>query len=285
MLSCGFFNSKDGDRLYNADDINTFFEGLIPANGVFEGGFYVTAGDGMSVNVGLGKAMVNSCWIKNKSIENIILSDSHPLLYRVDSIVLRWSRQDRNVTLILKEGEPASSTDAVPADLIRSESLWEICLAYITVTPKLASITVGNITDCRYDTEKCGIITGLIEQVDTTTLYRQYEKQMKDWQNRMKNKFDEWMETLASELQVNTYIGEYWRTYNGMEGAQSLYYALPTQYEQGDIVDVFLNNIILMPDVDYTIEGNEIKRDAILKEGNTLSIRILKSKVGVNPNS
>ena len=55
--SYGFFNSSSGDRVYNADDVNTFLEGIISPNGIYanvDQMLVVTPGDGMAVRVAPG---------------------------------------------------------------------------------------------------------------------------------------------------------------------------------------------------------------------------------------
>ena len=58
-VTCGFFNSSNGDRKYNADQMSSYFEGLV-SDGVYENvgdALIVKAGDGMQVIVGEGRAI------------------------------------------------------------------------------------------------------------------------------------------------------------------------------------------------------------------------------------
>lgn len=287
MISYGFFNSINNDRLYNAESFNTYFEGLISSNGIFEnvrGSFIVSAADsGLAVNVATGKALVNSCWVVNDSVETITLDTAHNLLPRYDKIGLLWDETNRNITLRKVTGTPASSP-VKPAPT-RTATQYEIILAYVYIAPNATSLSAANITDCRYDTNICGVVTGLIDQVDTSTLYNQYlvqfgelRIQMEEWEAQQKTQFKNWFDTLTEQLNVNTYIEELRVSYNGDN--TTTIFALPNGYKEGDIVDVYLNNIILMPGVDYTISGSNIVKNSAVRTGNTIAIRVLKSKIG-----
>lgn len=64
-VTYGFFNSVEGDRRYDADQMSNYFKGLI-SNGVYEGvgsALQVLAGTGMSVNVQTGRAIIDCKWI------------------------------------------------------------------------------------------------------------------------------------------------------------------------------------------------------------------------------
>lgn len=296
MLKYGFFNATDGDRVYDAETFNTFFEGLISPNGIFEGvddGFIVSpSGTGRVLNVGTGKAMVNSCWVRNNAIETVSISAPHTTFNRYDMITLRWSDTNRTITLEVTEGTPA--TDAVKPQPKRTLAEWEIVLAYVYSPANSTALTNANIEDCRYDTSLCGVITGLIKQVDTTTLYNQYatkfaeiEAQLLAWENQQKTNFDTWYAALTDELQVNTYIKR--NTYNFTAEAKRTYIDLPESlaYTTNDLLDVFTNGILLVQGVDYEIQKNEVENVWMINipngipAGTKITFYCTKSQIGM----
>lgn len=112
-VTSGFFDSVDGDRLYNAAQMSNYFEGIV-GNGIFENvgnKMIVTAGDGMSVNVGTGRAMINCRWIKNDSVTAIDIGAADVQLHRIDAVVLRLDLSDdsRAITIAIKKGTLAST--------------------------------------------------------------------------------------------------------------------------------------------------------------------------------
>ena len=66
-FTCGFFNSQNGDRKYNAEQMASIFDGLIK-DGVYDTVgdiFAVTPGTGMQVRVGSGRAWFAHTWNNN----------------------------------------------------------------------------------------------------------------------------------------------------------------------------------------------------------------------------
>ena len=65
-MRSGFFNSIDGDRKYDADDISNYFLKLI-SNGVFAtpaNSMQIQAAGGMKVKVTPGWAFINCKWLR-----------------------------------------------------------------------------------------------------------------------------------------------------------------------------------------------------------------------------
>lgn len=145
MIKYGFFNSVDGDRLYNADDMSNYFDGLI-SNGIYKnigGAFQVIPGEGMTVRVLDGRAIINCKWVTNDSFENITLDAADANYNRIDAIVLRLDETNRRIILTTIKGTPAS---APVAPAIGDNDL---CLAYVTIAVGVSTITIANISDKR----------------------------------------------------------------------------------------------------------------------------------------
>ena len=218
MIKSGFFNAIDGDREYNAEQLSNYFKGLISANGVHEnvgGKFQVLAGTGLSVNVQTGRALIDYKWIESDAVENLTLTTAHATLNRYTAIVLQLDVLNREITLITVDG--ANATSPTKPSMTNTATIKQICLAYVYVVAGATSITQAQITDTR-PSNLCGWITGLINQVDTSTLfnqwqsaYEQFYNQMQSWltsaqneftawENAQKNAFDTWYRDLTQEL-------------------------------------------------------------------------------------
>jgi hypothetical protein len=156
-ITSGFFNSVNGDRTYNADDLTNFFDGIL-TDGVFanyQDEFEVTVGSGMSVDVRSGKGLVMGKYILNNGPYNLSVSAGSSLP-RYDAVVMGVSLDDRTGSIYIKEGTPASSP-AYPT-LLDNTNTKEMCLAYIYVSAGATSISSSNITDKRDDTAVCGYV-------------------------------------------------------------------------------------------------------------------------------
>lgn len=172
-VTSGFFNSINGDRKYNAQQIGMYLGALV-SSGVVPNpstSLQVTAAGGMAVQVWPGRGMADCHWIDNDSMYTLILDDADLILDRIDAVVMRLDESDdaREVCITVKKGTPASSPE-VPA-MERTEKVEEYCLAQIYV-PKIKDdgtqeIIQANITDTRADTEVCGWVTSRFNLVDS----------------------------------------------------------------------------------------------------------------------
>ena len=66
-VTYGFFDSVNGDRKYNAEQMSDYFKGIV-TEGVFQhvdNGLQVIAGTGMTVKVKTGRAIIQNRWVEN----------------------------------------------------------------------------------------------------------------------------------------------------------------------------------------------------------------------------
>jgi hypothetical protein len=64
--------------------------------------------------------------------------------------------------------------------LSRNENVYEIALADVRVGASATYISQGDIIDLRFDKELCGIVTGLIDQLDTSDFASQLDALIAD---------------------------------------------------------------------------------------------------------
>ena len=140
------------DRNYDADDISDFFSAVIET-GVVKNttGLKVTASSGMEVSVAAGKAVIKGKPYRNTAAKTFTVPTA-PVgdANRIDAIVLRYdnSTQVRNTYLSYKTG---AVNNTMPA-LTRNDRVYELLLAYITVTPNSTAINDSMIIDMRGNT-------------------------------------------------------------------------------------------------------------------------------------
>lgn len=181
-----FFNSVNSDRLYTAEDFAEYFASFI-GTGVYPSpatNLQVTAGSGMNVVVSTGKAWLNGYFYQNTASLTLPLTNASGTLKRIDSIVIQCDFTNRLMKAAVKAGTPSGSPVA-PA-LVRTPDLYEIQLATVYIAAGAASITQGNITDTRQNNSVCGLVAGVVEQIDTTNLFAQYNSAFTTWFNSIK---------------------------------------------------------------------------------------------------
>ena len=282
-VTYGYFNSLNGDRVYNADQMSEYFDGLV-SNGVYESvgnALQVLAIEGMTVGVQTGRALVNCKWLKNDAVLSVDITTAHAVLNRYSAVILRLDNTNRLVEITTKDGTPASSP--TKPEMETSASIVELCLAYVYVAAATTTITQADIEDAR-GTSVCPWITGLIDQVDTSTLFLQYQAAWQQYFNTMTAEFENWFETLTDELNVNTFIDKYQKMVT-MGAGDTGVIPLDMQgytYAETDVFNVFINGLYAIPDVDYTVNNNATITVFATAVGSVIQIQALKSRVGFN---
>lgn len=195
MWTYGFFNSVNGDRVYNAQQMSSIFEGLI-TDGVYASvgnKLAVQPNNGMTIQIADGRGWFNKHWVNNDTAYLMTLEASDVTLSRYAAICIRVDDTDsvRSAEPYVKYGEYA--TTPVKPTMTRSNTVNEYCLAYVYIGAGATVITAANIEDTRANESLCGWVTGLIEQLNSATLFSQFTAI-----------FNEWFENLADNINENT---------------------------------------------------------------------------------
>ena len=206
--SSGFFKSIN-DRKYTVDWLAKYIASFI-GNGVYNGELAVTAdGSAMSVTLPSGRAWINGYHYRNDGDMTLTIDNADGVLNRVDIVVLRWDVNARSITAQVIKGTPASTATA-PA-ITRTVEQYDLKLAEISIPAGTTAISQALITDCRLDNSVCGIVTGVLDQVDTTTFYSQIqadlaafksgsEADFSTWSEQQKASFDSWFNGIKDIL-------------------------------------------------------------------------------------
>lgn len=282
------------DRLYNDEDFCRFMHNVI-GNGVFP-----TPSTQLAVELtsGMGiKVLAGDSWIEGHKIQNtedytLTIDASDPIFSRIDRVVIFTDSSDsvRAGGIRIIKGTPAANP--VAPELTRTNDIYELCLAEITIQPNATALTVADLKDTRPDSDICGWVAGLIQQVDTETLYRQWAAMyeglysaMGTWQEQMKTQFDTWFYELSTQLTVGAYIRSFHKV---VEGGNMVSNVIPLdmnnyEYDATDIFIANLNGLMLTKDVDYifAISGGvpTITLDGNMDAGEIFEITVLKSSL------
>ena len=222
MWTSGFFNSVNGDRVYNADQMSGIFEGLI-TDGVYESvgnKLAVQPNSGMTIQIATGRGWFAKRWVDNDTPYLIALEAADVTLNRWAAVCIRVDTTEgvRNAVPYVKYGEYAT-TPAKPT-MTRTETVKEYCLGYVYIKAGASAITAADITDTRADVSLCGWVTGLIEQLNSTTLWTQWTALFYDWFNSLQDRINENTEAmLVAAIPVNvtvTLAADGWTAENGV---------------------------------------------------------------------
>ena len=196
------------DRVYFAKDFAQYFKQFI-SNGVYpnpSSGLEVEAlTSNMVVTLHNGSGYINGyAYVLPEDLQ-IFVSPSHASYNRRDSIVLQWNATTREIKAIYKEGV-ASANPQIPA-VVRNADIYELQLAVLLVKSGTQRITQAEITSKKLDSTVCGIVHSVVDHVDTTEIFKQYEtylnqkiaewnttkaQQKVDWENQMSTQQEGW---------------------------------------------------------------------------------------------
>lgn len=183
-----FFNAVDSDRIYNSEDFCGYLQSII-GNGVFPNpstSLQVRANSGMQIFVGAGQGWINGHKMINTADYSLTVSAASATNPRIDTVVFYLDLSNRTMGLRIKKG--TESVIPIEPDLTRNDTVYELGLANIYLDKGITSIGASSVQDTRMDTDRCGIVQGLIKEISTTTLWQQ--------QNA---KFEEWMESINEQ--------------------------------------------------------------------------------------
>lgn len=181
-VTSGFFNSLNGDRKYNAEQMSAIFDGIIN-NGVFANigsVFAVKASSGLEVTVGSGRAWFNSAWVYNDALLPLALQQSELVLNRYDAVVIEIDHSDSGRTGSIKvvKGTPGSSPSK--PTLTKTNYINQYPLAYIYRAAGSSTVSQANIENM-VGTSSCPYITGILQVTNIDNIVAQWEGEWEVW--------------------------------------------------------------------------------------------------------
>ena len=194
----GFFASVGGDRKYNMDFLARWIASII-SNGVYDGELAVTAdGSGMTVTIPAGRAWINGYHYRNDDNMILPIDNADGVLHRKDTVILRWDVNARAINAKILKGTPSSSP--IAPQIIRTAEQYDLKIAEISIPAGTTAISQSLITDTRLDNDVCGIVTGVVQQVDTTTLYAQIQDDLARFRATNEADFTAWVQSIKGIL-------------------------------------------------------------------------------------
>ena len=164
------------DRAESSDFLAMFISKLI-SDGVLADPadcFQVIAGDGMNLVVRPGFGLIRGRFAADTQEYTVTLSKAPTSYKRIDRVVLRANYLNRLCEIVVKEGTPDANPE--PPELLQPTSgdYYELCLATVLVNSNQSVITQSNITDTRADSTQCGFVAQVIDHIDTSVFYDQF---------------------------------------------------------------------------------------------------------------
>ena len=278
----GFFNSVSKDRKYDADDFNYLLRKLI-SNGVFaspSNNLQVTAGTGMNIIIKKGEARLDWKWFISDSDEILQIDAADVSLNRMDRIVIRIDFTARTIGFAIKKGTGA--TNPIIPDIQRDTTMFELGLAVVSVPKQTTALTQSLITDTRLDAGVCGVVTGLIDQVDTTTLFNQYQTAFQEDRTFNSTAFNTWFSGIKEQMSTSTLIRKFTNIITSTAGQKVFNIGISGYNTTLDILEVYINGLRTAETIDYTHDATQITLTKALDAGQQLEVVVWKSIDGAN---
>lgn len=187
----GFFNARETeggtyDREYDAEQFAEYFANFI-SDGVYANPanqLKVVFDDSPSkpfvVIVRKGKAYIDGYWYELTEDMEITIPVNTKSYAIKDVICCTLDKTERKVSIVLKE-------DVITDYPANNNTQHDLVLSTLLVQPNASKLNAEDITDKRPDKTYCGFVTGMVDQIDTTELFRQYDDAFQNWFNEMKD--------------------------------------------------------------------------------------------------
>lgn len=201
MFTFGFYNSLNGDRKYNAEQISSIFDGIIE-DGVYANvgeQFATVPGTGMQVIVKTGRAWFKHTWNLNDSWMTLNIDESDPIRSRIDSVVLEVNsnQEVRSNTIKILKGTVA--TYPVAPTMQHVDGIDQYRLADITIGPGVSGIISANIA-IKVGQGETPFVTAPLKAADISSLFSQWNAQWDTELASWQNEFEEWFSNLKQQL-------------------------------------------------------------------------------------
>ena len=194
-LTYGFYNSIEGDRVYDAIQFGRIFDGIIK-DGVYatyeKGMMVIASSNPAEVIIQPGRAWFNHTWSYNDA--NVIFDAPAPevLLERIDALVLEINTElsSRENSFKWVTGTPSSRPER--PTLTNTSTIHQYPLCYVHRYPETTMIYTRDITNA-IGTSECPFATGVLEGIDLDAWINQWDDEFHNWENTTRTGFETWM--------------------------------------------------------------------------------------------
>lgn len=301
-VESGFYDAIEQDRVYTADDMNRPYKRVV-SDGVFatkvgtpSTDLQVFPGEGeRQVLVSAGQAIILHKWFELPSPVTVTVPENNTLFTRIDSVIARVDLNDsvRAGSIVYRTGT-AEAWPTPPAINQDGTNVLEYRLANVHVAAGAATITASAIEDLRGSAE-CPWITGLITQVDTSTLFEQYQAAYKEQYDKydedyaeytaeQRERWDAFIETLTEELEVVTSTEIEYGSATAAEGQTEFSIPFLSYNHDTDSLEVFINGLFGVVGTDFTFNNDfsAIVLTTAADAGSRIDFRCIKSVISAN---
>ncbi|MFJ8515324.1 hypothetical protein [Lysinibacillus xylanilyticus] len=205
-----FFNDVNGDREYDMEAFALFFKQFL-SNGLYHSdnvpALNVTKGTGLKSVLSTGSAYIEGFMYLNDAPITLTHDVADITNSRIDRIVLRLDRNlnARYIKSFVKKGTAATSP--VAPSLTRNSLVWEISLAQVRINANANTVT--SVTDERFNSTVCGLVSSLITVPTESfiTQWNEFMAQMEQSKKEYRASWDAWFASIQNQIGVRVLTG------------------------------------------------------------------------------
>lgn len=276
-VTSGFYNSVNGDRTYDAEQMSSLFEGII-GDGVLMGignMFAVSVSNETRnrIKVDTGRAWFNKTWVNNDAVVIVDLSGTDPLLDRIDAVIIEIDKSEsvRAAKIKIITGT-AASTPTKPT-MSHTDEINQYPLAYISRKAGATKTVASDITNC-VGTSECPYVTGLLNVHSIDNLVAQWQAEFDEWFSEISSTGGETFTNFLKDKQaeINAWFEKVKNTL-GQDAATNL--AL-------QIVEINdrLDNFTITCDTELSATSTNPVQNKVIKEAIDATNNSLDQKIG-----
>lgn len=258
----GFFNAllTAGvyDRTYNADDYCDNLAVVI-SNGVLRStndDLKVTA-SGLNLTVNQGRAWIKGHYFNNTSTYSLPAVTLPTGGSRIDRVVLRFNNTIENRNISIQYITGTAATSPVAPDLTRTDDIYDLCLAEITVAAGASSVSVN---DTRSNANLCGWVYSVSGDGSFFT--------------SLDNSFNDWFEQVKDTLASVTLFKRYKYETTLASSTTTVSFTIPQYDADTCFIEVYVNGML---SDDYTLSGTVLTFSTALLQGTEVIVYCFKS--------
>lgn len=196
-VTYGFYDSVQGDRRYNAEQMSSIFDGII------EDGIYQGYGEAFSVlpdetktgiTVGSGRAWFDHTWTLNDTRMAVPIPEAELILPRIDAVVIEVNKTTDVRANAIKIVKGTPDREPQKPELAKSPDLKQYPLAYLTRPASVSGVTDIQVENA-IGTSDCPFVLGVLKVLSTDDFIIQWKAELNLWRETEATNWDEWKKT------------------------------------------------------------------------------------------
>lgn len=189
-----FYNSKDGDRVYDADSFSEWLRKFF-TTGVFINELQTKSVDGMKITVSPGYCNINGKVKLFGATTELDVTTAHGSYNRIDNVVIERNDTERDFSIKVVTG---GATDRpTPPALIRNNAIYQLCIAQITVKAGVTAITQADITDTRSNPDLCGYVAATVKEIEFNQIQEQFDSYFSNYKTDVAKDYAGFLASIA----------------------------------------------------------------------------------------